>query len=130
MDASAGQRKPGVVNWRGVEEPKDQKKKKAHWLVAKEAGKRVNGSQKRKKRRLDRDEAVQDAPEMSKKPRPSEREAATSVVLKSPQEQRDYLWSELRCVATRATVSVICVLTPFLFSQRVAWRQCGPDATR
>ena len=56
MDASLGQR--GNFNWRtGAVELEKKKKegKKPHWMVAKEHGKRKNGSEKRKnkKKRLD-----------------------------------------------------------------------------
>lgn len=41
MDASYGQAGSEGVNWRGADKAGPKKeKKKAHWLVAKEAGKR------------------------------------------------------------------------------------------
>ncbi len=101
MDPSLGDRKTSL--WR-AEEPKGKKKKekeakKPHWLVAKEAGKRKNGSEKRRKR--SEAPAAGPAPAAAAPPAPKKlkataREEALQLRLLEASEQQAYLWRHLR----------------------------------
>jgi hypothetical protein len=97
MDPSLGDRKTSL--WR-TEDPKGKKKKekdakKPHWLVAKEAGKRKNGSEKRRKR-TETPAAPAAAPAPAPKKRKAAREEAIQLLSLGAEEQRSYLWHGLR----------------------------------
>jgi hypothetical protein len=98
MDPSLGDKNVSVWRSKGGDSEKKKKKetKKPHWLVAKEHGKRKNGSEKRKSRKVE-DAGVDKpaaAPSAAKKPKT--REEALELIRLSPEEQRDYLWAGLR----------------------------------
>jgi hypothetical protein len=97
MDPSLGDRRTSL--WR-TDEPKGKKKKekdakKPHWLVAKEAGKRKNGSEKRRKR-SDAPAAAPAAPAPAPKKRKAAREEAIELRLLSAEQQKTYLWQGMR----------------------------------
>ncbi len=110
MDASLGDRQRSV--WRSASDEQNNKKKKTkkeskkpHWLVAKEHGKRKNGSEKRRSRQSAFGETakktsapstaeLQQAP--ARKKGKVEREEAASLSSQSASEQRSFLVRQLR----------------------------------
>ncbi len=97
MDPSLGDRKASL--WRSTEDKKGAKEKKEakkpHWLVAKEAGKRKNGSEKRKKR-VEAPAQTPAAAAPAKKKTKVAREMAMEARAMDAEHQRDYLWGTLK----------------------------------
>src|SRR5688572_23789848 len=101
MDSSVGRVGNGF-NWKtgGREEGKKKgkkKDKKPHWLVAKEHGKRKNGSEKRKKRTHKEEDEEDEKEEQHKKTKLQKRDREESAGLKrkTPAEQCEYVWGEI-----------------------------------